>query len=369
VVTPWDAALAAALAVVACVGSLQADPPDQLVRAVCSTLGVLGLLLRVSRPLPASFWMAGWLLVESLVAESPDEIGFLLAIVVMCYSVWAHAPARRAWIGSAALAVAISTSVALDPSDSPSNILPTVLLFVAVPGGIGWGVHRRTTALAALELEAAALAEETEAAVEDERRRIARELHDVVSHAVTLIAVQAEAGQAVIDRDPAAAKRSLESIGDASRDALGELHRMLGLLHRDEADGEASLARVPALVDGARAAGLDVSVSVHGDARALDHVAEHCAFRVVQEGVTNALRHSPGAEVTIDLAYGAESLDLMVSSVGRRHASTYGGTGRGLVGLRDRLAGIGGTLVVDRPDASSFRLTACVPRSPAASLS
>ena len=364
-VTPWDAALAVALAASAGYSSWFGEAANPHLRALLSTVAVLGLLVRVTHPDASAVWLSAFLVLESLTTESPDEIGLLLAIIVGAYSVWAHAPARRAWVGTLALAIAVTVTVAVDPSDSISNVLPTLLLFVAVPGGIGWGVYRRSSAIAALELETVALTREAEESLEDERRRIARELHDVVSHAVTLIAVQAEAGQAVIDRDPTAAKRSLESIGNASRDALGELHRMLGLLHRDEGDAEASLARVPALVDGARAAGLDVSLAVLGDARTLDHLAEHCAYRVVQEGVTNALRHSPGANVTIDLAYGPEALDLTVLSVGRRHSSAYGGTGRGLAGLRERLTGIGGTLEVERPDDTSFRLSACVPTSPA----
>lgn len=362
VTTPADLALGLALAVGSASSTLlNPDAPSTYLRALLATVATLSLLLRTRFPLVAAAVMSAALTVESLATESPDEMPVLLAIVVLAYSVWAHAPARRAWVGSVLLGASASLAVAVDPSDSLDNVVPTLLLFIAVPGGIGWGVHRRTSAIAALELETAALTREAEAALEEERRRIARELHDVVSHAVTLIAVQAEAGQAVIERDPALAERSLEAIGRASRDALGELDRMLGLLRETEQPTDEGLGRLPALVEGARAAGLDVSVTETGHVAPLSADADHCAFRVVQEGVTNALRHAAGSAVTIHLDHGDGGLDVTVSSVGHGHASTYGGTGRGLAGLRERLVRLGGDLDTRRSDDASFVLHARIP--------
>ncbi|MEO7980088.1 MAG: hypothetical protein ABI807_04275 [Sporichthyaceae bacterium] len=148
---------------------------------------------------------------------------------------------------------------------------------------------------------------------------------------------------------------------------LAELDRMLGLLRDHGATTEgpavdtAGLDRVPALVSGARSAGLDLTVSSSGVPRALGSSADHCAFRVVQEGVTNALRHAPGSVVTIGIDYGSTGLDLAVLSVGRRHTSAYGGTGRGLVGLRERVTALGGRLDAIRPDDESFVLRAHLP--------
>ncbi len=227
------------------VASLFTDAPHPPVRALLASAAALALLFRQTRPVPGCVWAGCLLVVESVTTEAPDEAALLFSITLLAYSVCAHEPLRRAWVGSAALATGCVAAVSLDPSDSASNILPTVLLFVVVPGGLGWGVHRRTSRITALEIETAALAAEAESAVEGERRRIARELHDVVSHAVTLIAVQAEAGQAVIGHDPAAAERSLAAIGVASREALAELDRMLGLLrdHGATTEGPASTRR------------------------------------------------------------------------------------------------------------------------------
>jgi signal transduction histidine kinase len=198
--------------------------------------------------------------------------------------------------------------------------------------------------------------------VEDERRRIARELHDVVSHAVTLIAVQAEAGQAVIERDWRAADRSLQAIGQASRDALGELDRMLGLLRlADAPSGDLGLRRLPALLDGARSAGMRIDVERSGTPFALRDAADLCAYRVIQEAITNALRHARGSTVTLGFGYGDDALELTIMSEGESHASAYGGTGRGLVGLDERVRSVGGTLSTTRDADRTFTVHARIP--------
>ena len=173
------------------------------------------------------------------------------------YAVGAHDARRESFLGAALVDVSLSLSIATDPSDSVSNIAPTILLFVALPFGLGGAMRKRQQDIATLTLEAAALQARADAAIDAERRRIARELHDVVSHAVTLIAVQAEAGQAVLDTDPVSARRSLAAIGQVGRAALDELARLLAVLDEHSAAAESSLTpslrslpkcRPPALV-------------------------------------------------------------------------------------------------------------------------
>lgn len=361
--TPWDAALAGALAVSAVVATLGVDAAHPALRAALGATTVLGVALRRKLPMAAAGIVACGVAVESVVTESPDEIPVLLALVIVAYSVAAHAPVRVALAGAGLLAMAVTVAIARDPSDSMSNVLPTVLLFVAVPAAIGMSVHRGQRNIAALTLETEALAREAEDAVELERRRIARELHDVVSHAVTLIAVQAEAGAAVIDTDPAEARRSLDAIGRVSREALAELHRLLGLLYGDDEGDitEGGLDRLPALVAGVRAAGLSVDVVQTGEPRVLPAAVDHCAFRILQEGLTNALRHAPSSQVQVRLGYDAAHVHLGVDSRGTRHSSAYGGTGRGLAGLRERVLGLGGTFDTDTTQPGAFSLAATLP--------
>jgi signal transduction histidine kinase len=362
--SPRDVGLVLCLVTAAVVEIASAPASSPITRSAYAVAAIGGLLVRRTFPLFAVGIVSIAVVLESLLLESPEEVGVLLAVIVSAFSLAAYAPSRDTVIGTAVVSMAVAVAVATDPSDSVSNILPTLLLFVGLPVGLGLTVHRRQRDLAALQLAAVASADEAAEAVEAERRRIARELHDVVSHAVTLVAVQAEAGQSVIARDPAAAGRSLAAIADASRDALIELDRMLHVLR--DADGtrvetEAGLERVPALVEGARSAGLSVEVVREGDPVPLAAGAEACAFRVVQEGLTNALRHAPSSTVLIRLEHSPAGLGIAVETTGRRRASSYGGGGRGLAGLRERVVSLGGSLETAAAQNGDFTLRVSLP--------
>lgn len=360
----WDAALVLFLIVAAVVEIVSGSPSSAGARAAYAVATIVGLLVRRTFPLVAVGVVSIGLVAQSLLLESPEEVGVLLAVIVAAFSLAAYSPMRDTVTGTALVSMAVAVAVATDPSDSTSNILPTLLLFVGLPVGLGLAVRRRHLDLEALRLAAIASENEAAEAVDAERRRIARELHDVVSHAVTLVAVQAEAGQALIGRDPAAAKRCLAAIGDASRDALIELDRMLRVLHDtggDLVETEAGLERIPALIEGARSAGLSVEVTDEGDSTALPAGTEACAFRVVQEGLTNALRHAPGSSVRIRLEHTRAGLGITVETTGRRRASSYGGSGRGLVGLRERVVSLGGSLETDSARNGDFALRVNLP--------
>lgn len=353
--------LLVAVVVAELVGDATQSPGVHLAYAVVT---ILGLLVRRTHPLVCVGVVAAGLTTQSLLFESPEATGVLLAVIVAGFSLAAYSSTRDTVTGTVLLCMAVATAIATDPSDSASNVAPTLLLFVALPVGLGLTVRRRHRDLETLRLESLARDEQAAEAVEAERRRIARELHDVVSHAVTLVAVQAEAGQAVIERDPEAARRSLEAIGDASREALVELDRMLHVLRdpeREQVTREAGLERIPALVEGARSAGLAVEVTSEGPSSALHPETEACAFRVVQEGLTNALRHAPGSRVRIRLAHSDAGLDVAVVSTGRRRASSYGGSGRGLVGLRERVVSLGGALETLAEENGDFTLRVSLP--------
>ncbi|WP_345752322.1 sensor histidine kinase [Microbacterium rhizophilus] len=334
--------------------------PHAGLRALMAALTCGGLALRRRHPLAAATVVATGLAAESMLLESPDEVGVLLATALASFSLAAYAPTRDLVAGGVLLAMALAVAIVLDPSDSAVNVLPTLMLFLAVPAVIGRSVGRRQRQIDGLEAERIRLEAEAREAVDRERQRIARELHDVVSHAVTLIAVQAEAGSTLLESDPAAARRSLESIGDVSREALGELHRLLALLGGEQDDPpEAGLGRIDALLAGARAAGLrvDADLAVAGS---LPAAVDRCAYRIVQEGLTNALRHSAGGAVDLRIDADARRLHVRLDSSGSRHTSAYGGTGRGLAGLGERVAMLGGTLTAG-PHANGFRLDAEIP--------
>ena len=229
----------------------------------------------------------------SLLRSPQDTVTVIGVIVLASYAVVAHGARREAVTGALLVAVAVTALLATDPSDADGAVAPGLVLFVGVPAALGASVRRRQQEAAEKERRAEVLATRAAAAVDAERARIARELHDVVSHAVTLVAVQAEAGQAVIDRDVEAARRSLAAIGTASREALDELSRLLAVLREDDADlAEPGLANLPALAAGARPPG-STSWSRCTRCRPTLQAPEVdlCAYRIVQEGMTNALRH------------------------------------------------------------------------------
>ncbi len=213
-----------------------------------------------------------------------------------------------------------------------------------------------------------------ERAVVEERLRIARELHDVVAHSMSLIAVQAGVGAHVLQTNPAAAQRALEVIADTSRDALTQTRSVVGLL-RTGADAQPSLpglASVEPLLEGVRGAGLTVNLEVMGKARELPAVVDLAAYRMVQESLTNTVKHATGCPVTVRLTYAPDELSLDVSNpcspssgptVGRP-----GPEGFGLIGLRERARALGGRLDAGPTADGGFRVTAHLPTTPPAAV-
>ncbi|HET7688749.1 MAG TPA: histidine kinase [Nocardioidaceae bacterium] len=360
--TLGDVVLAVALAVAALVETVATGGERVGLRTALAVATALALLLRHKHPLVSTMLVATGLGVESLVAEPPDEIAILVTLLVSAFSVAAWAPLRESLLGLAFLSFALALAISRDPSDSVSNILPTLVLFVAVPGALGLAFSRRGRDLNELQRRAEELERRAEAAAQAERDRLARELHDVVSHAVTLIAVQAEAGQAVIDRDVEAARTALEAIGGASRDALAELAALLAVL-REGDDSRRGLDDLDALLDGARSAGMRVQCERSGDTEGLPDEVDECAYRIVQESLTNALRHSREPQVSVCIARQGRELDVTVVSTGTRHRSRYGGSGRGLVGLRERVVALGGSWEAG-PRERAFAVEATIPVAP-----
>jgi signal transduction histidine kinase len=364
--TPVDAVLGIALAGAAVAETLaNTEAPHPGVRAVFAAVATLSVVVRRTHPALAASVYAAAITVESLTTESPDEASLLIVCLLIAYSVAAHAPRREAMLGLGLMALALAASIATDPSDSVSNIPLSVLLFVGLPSALGLAMRRRQQDIAALTLETEALTREADSAVEMERRRIARELHDVVSHAVTLIAVQAEAGQAVIEKDPGAARRSLESIGQVSREALNELSRLLAVLHEEPTQADAGTADIDTLVAGVRATGMRVDLDTDpADGLILDPAVDRCAYRVVQEALTNALRHTSGGKAIVQLRRRDRRLILEVRTEGQAHSSSYGGAGRGLNGLRERVMAVGGSFEASPDGQGAFVVRAELPELP-----
>ncbi|MFF5777549.1 sensor histidine kinase [Streptomyces virginiae] len=200
--------------------------------------------------------------------------------------------------------------------------------------------------------------------VDEERLRIARELHDVLAHSISVINVQAGVGLALLDSDPEQARTALATIKAASKEALGEVRQVLDTLR---SPGEAprspapGLDRLPELVEQAATAGLGVDVSTDGQARALPPGVDLAAFRILQEALTNVMRHSGARTARIRLVWQPHALELRVDDDGPATGGAPDGGGNGLVGMRERAAALGGTVETGpRPDGG-FRVVAVLP--------
>jgi signal transduction histidine kinase len=204
-----------------------------------------------------------------------------------------------------------------------------------------------------------------EQAATDERLRIARELHDVVAHNVSLMVIQAQALGAVAD-DPAAARRGADTIAELGRDAMNEMHRTLALMRPDRADDERSpqpaLDDLGPLLDRAHSAGVVVELSVTGTARPLPAGVELSAYRIVQEALTNVIKHSGSDRASVSLRYGGDRLELeIVDEGGGGLGHIVPSSGHGLVGMRERVALFGGSLDAGPVEDRGYRVLATLP--------
>jgi signal transduction histidine kinase len=197
----------------------------------------------------------------------------------------------------------------------------------------------------------------------EERLRIARELHDVLAHNITTINVQSGVALHLIDEQPEQARTALEAINEASADALREVRSALSALR---GDGEqpprtptAGLDGVDELVSRACAAGLEVSIDVRGNRRPLPASVDLAAFRIVQESLTNVVRHAQATAATVQLAYGAGELTVQIDDDGRGGAAANGGSG--ILGMRERAAALGGRLIAGPGPRGGFRVSAHLP--------
>ena len=372
-----DIAIAVAATVVAVASLLSTDvaaidpelhEPGAIAVAATAASG-LSLLWRRTRP-AASFvaFVVGCL----VVTVTGHYIGLLsILLLLSLYSLAAHGRRRDGLLG---LLGGMVTFPVLALSGLPDLRTSDVLLawaLLVTSWAVGDAIRSRRAQqrdqVRAAEQEAAAAREQTGRAITEERLRIARELHDVVAHSMSLIAVQAGVGSHVIRTDVDAAEEALDVIAETSRQALSQTRSLLGMLReRDDPVGGSptqSIGDLEALVDGVRAAGVAVSLDVVGTPRSLDAAVELTAFRIVQESLTNVLKHAGPGQASVSVRYVDDSVEVEVVNAGGRGPapSPLGGSGgHGLIGLRERAQLVGGTLEYG-PGADGFTVRAVLP--------
>jgi signal transduction histidine kinase len=332
-----------------------------------------GIWWRRRAPVTSGITIAGASGLYELVVE---EAGVVLVAPVLLafYSVGAYAPLPRAAIGLA-LGLALTFLGFVGEGRSLSDWLENVIFAGLVSGSV-WagGVVVRVSRSRAAQLAdlAAQLEREREEkarlAVSAERARIARELHDVVAHGISVIAVQAGSGRHTLNADPEHAHAAFGAIESTARQALVEMRHLLGLLR--EENEPASAAPLPGmqnhadLLDQARGAGLSVSLQLDGEPCALPAGIDVATYRILQEALTNARKHAPGAHVSVRIRYGADHVELEVRDHGAKAENQrriVAGGGLGLVGMRERVSLYHGEFDAGPQPDGGFRVRARLP--------
>lgn len=303
------------------------------------------------------------------VTSLPDPPVYYAALVLM-YSVAAHASRRAVYLSAAIAALSITVALTLDwPAWDYQDLTVPLATFVTAYV-LGDSVRTRRERTAALEARAAQLERtrvaEAAAVVSAERNRIARELHDSVAHHVSVMVIQAEAGPVAIERRPEQAVQTFESIGATGKQAMAEMRQLLGVLKEDgtsSREPQPGLAQVDDLVARSRLAGLDIELDLRGVPRELPTALELSAYRVIQEALTNCLRHAPGSAVTIIVRFGSE-LSLEVSDGGPAVPPSTSlaepHSGNGLTAMHERVSVLGGRLEAG-PHGDGWRVSASLP--------
>jgi signal transduction histidine kinase len=335
---------------------------------VGSLLWTLPLLLRRRLPFAAPVFAFA---VQTAVAFADPTLGAettsFAAVLLAFWVVGAHNERSQATagavIGFAAVALIVRVDVGLGLEEAVS-----VILFGGIVCLVAYALQRPAKRAAELQARAGRLEREREererTAVAEERRRIARELHDVIAHSVTLMTVQAGAARLLLAEEPQRAREPIASVEETGRQALADIRRLLGILHTAKSEvartPQPGLARLEALIGQARDSGLPVELTVEGERKALPPGVDLAAYRIVQEALTNARRHAVPARARVAIHYRPEALELAVMNDGPA-ASNTGGGGHGLVGMRERTALYGGELEAGPHPEGGYQVRARLP--------
>ena len=379
-----DALLALAMSAVAIQGLWLAYRTDMVPRGTYRAPDAFGVALAVMSTAPLAWrrvrpervlCIVGIFAILVSAFHYAESASGGLGVLVAIYTVAAHCESRRR--SKVLLAVTLAgmvTAISLSPYNLPVEFFVSNTIIFVTAWVLGDNLQTRRRYVAELELKADRLerdrAEDAQRAVTAERSRIARELHDVVAHNVSVMVVQAGGARRTIDRDPARAAAAMEAIEATGRLALTEMRRLLGVLRTDDEATDArapqpGVARLDDLVKHVRSAGLPVQVVVQGSPVELAAGVDLSAYRIVQEALTNALKHAGPASAEVRLRYSEADLQVSVRDNGRGSAAalTQGseGAGHGLAGMRERVSLFGGVLHAGPRRGGGYEVVATLP--------
>ena len=345
-------------------GEFTFEEGDPAPAILLNVLAVVPLLAARRFPFLAA---AATTFVTFVILAAPDAPLTLTGLGVLLYTV-GQLVVRRGLLVAAPLLLPFLLHAMAPPDGGTAGLASSVPLFlVAAAMLVGESTRKRTEAVAALDATQEAMAESVrEQTVMEERARIARELHDIVAHHLSVIAVQSETARLTSPKLSADARNRFEAIAATAREALTETRRLLGVLREDVA-GEADRAPQPGLdglsdlVDTARDAGANIRLIFQGKVVRLPAGIDLAAYRIVQEALTNARRHAPGADVDVEVSYREDAVHLRVRDYGPGPVDGEVLAGHGLVGMRDRATIAGGTFAYRVVDGGGFEVDATLP--------
>jgi signal transduction histidine kinase len=346
------------------------DGETDLARAVPAVLVAAGSL-RWRRSQPVAAFLGTWLGLMGLgiVARGfdNDSSTFVVMFFVSLFSLGAYARGREMWPSVVLVLLAIVGFVSSDGDEFMVGDVVFGIFFVGAPWATGLAVRLRGDLARSNAQLRAEQEEQTRRAIAEERATIARELHDVVAHAISVTVLQSRGARRMLGRDEGEVRRALDAIEHTNTQALGDMRRLLALLRDTEGDTDTapqpSLARLDDLVADVRESGLAVDVEATGDHRDVPPGVDLSAYRIIQEALTNVLKHAGPATATVRLTFGADDLTLSVRDTGNGRPVAVNGTGHGLVGIRERVAVVGGEVEAGPAAEGGFEVRARLPYS------
>jgi signal transduction histidine kinase len=348
------------------------SPPDgRALPALAGLLLSVAVAVRRRWPLGAILGvLAAW--TAGVVLGSRGGLGapLVVPITLLFYGLGAFAAERPSVsvLGLAVVVIAIDALIA--GGRQASNLPGTEILGLLVPYSLGRMVRARATRERAYREESELLDAgrdlSARKAANEERARIARELHDVIAHSVSVMVIQAGGARLVMGSDPERAEGSLRTVERAGRDALAEMRRLLGVLdaHKDPRAlaPQPGLADIHDLLSSARAAGLATNLQIDGEPITVSPALDLCAYRIVQEALTNAIKHAGPANAEVHIRWGRSALELEVADNGRGPVAVESASGgHGLVGMHERAVLHGGSIESGAGDSSGFTVRAHLP--------
>jgi signal transduction histidine kinase len=341
--------------------------------AVMTAISVSFLWRRSLPHVVAAITLGGLIVMAAWLTMPPDLFIAIVMLLTVAYSTGRHLEGRMSIVVALAGAAAITTIAAIyDPDD----VIFPVIFFWVVPWLAGRTLRNQTSLARELAEKAEraqhAREEEERRAIVLERSRIARELHDVLAHNLSVMVVQASAAGRIVDKNPAQAAEVANLIQRTGREALAEIRHLFGAVRRGEGEalsGPPSIARVEELAQRARTAGLGVELRLHGDPVQLPAGIDLTAYRIVQEALTNALKHAGSARASVTVSYEPNEVVLSIEDDGEGPRDGYelseSGGGHGLVGMQERAALYGGRVQAGRRRGGGFAVHARLPTRPA----